>query len=193
MTTANRLTLFRILLVPLFIFFILSSNFLPHSFLWALVIFIIASVTDMLDGIIARKYNQITDLGKLLDPLADKMLIISALICLVHLNLINVVAVIIVIMREFLITAFRAFAQEKQVIIAAGMLGKIKTVSQIMCVIFILISQELIFANLIKNIQIYSVINFILVWLMVLFTVVSAINYIYANIGLFCNTNKTKE
>ncbi|MGN1039572.1 MAG: CDP-diacylglycerol--glycerol-3-phosphate 3-phosphatidyltransferase [Oscillospiraceae bacterium] len=193
MTTANRLTLFRILLVPLFIFFILSSNFLPHSFLWALVIFIIASVTDMLDGIIARKYNQITDLGKLLDPLADKMLIISALICLVHLNLINVVAVIIVIMREFLITAFRAFAQEKQVIIAAGMLGKIKTVSQIMCVIFILISQELIFANLIKNIQIYSVINFILVWLTVLFTVVSAINYIYANIGLFCNTNKTKE
>lgn len=193
MTTANRLTLFRILLVPLFIFFILSSNFLPHSFLWALIVFIIASVTDMLDGIIARKYNQITDLGKLLDPLADKMLIISALICLVHLNLINVVAVIIVIIREFLITAFRAFAQEKQVIIAAGMLGKIKTVSQIICVIFILISQELIFANLIKNIQIYSVINFILVWLMVLFTVLSAMHYIYANTSLFCNTNKTKE
>lgn len=193
MTTANRLTLFRILLVPLFIFFILSYNFVPHNFLWALVIFITASVTDMLDGIIARKYNQITNLGKLLDPLADKMLMISAFICLVHLNLINVVAVIIVIMREFLITAFRAFAKEKQVIIAANILGKIKTVSQIICIIFILISQELIFANLIKNTQTYSAINFVLVWLMVLFTVVSAINYIYANIGLFYNINKTKE
>lgn len=193
MTTANRLTLFRILLVPLFIFFILSYNFVPHSFLWALIVFIIASVTDMLDGMIARKYNQITDIGKLLDPLADKMLIISAFICLVHLNLINIVAVIIVIIREFLITAFRAFAKEKQVIIAAGMLGKIKTVSQIICVIFILISQELIFVNLIKNIQIYSVVNFILVWLMVLFTVLSAINYIYANTGLFYNITKTKE
>lgn len=192
MTTANKLTLFRVLLIPLFIFFMLSSNSVPHNFLWSLVIFVSASLTDMLDGIIARKYNQITDLGKLLDPLADKMLIISAFICLVHLNIINVVAVIIVIMREFLITAFRAFAKEKQVIIAASMLGKIKTVSQIIYIIFILIYQELIFTNLIKNTQMYSVIDFVLVWLMVLFTVISAIHYIYANISLFYN-NKTKE
>lgn len=192
MTTANKLTLFRVLLIPLFIFFMLSSNSMPHNFLWSLVIFVSASVTDMLDGMIARKYNQITDIGKLLDPLADKMLIISAFICLVYLNVINVVAVIIVIMREFLITAFRAFAKEKQVIIAAGMLGKIKTVSQIIYIIFILIYQELIFTNLIKNTQMYSAINFVLLWLMVLFTVISAIHYIYANISLFYN-NKTKE
>lgn len=192
MTTANKLTLFRVLLIPLFIFFMLSSNSMPHNFLWSLVIFVSASVTDMLDGMIARKYNQITDIGKLLDPLADKMLIISAFICLVYLNVINVVAVIIVIMREFLITALRAFAKEKQVIIAAGMLGKIKTVSQIIYIIFILIYQELIFVNLIKNTQMYSAINFVLVWLMVLFTVISAIHYIYANTSLFYN-NKTKE
>ena len=192
MTTANKLTLFRVLLIPLFIFFMLSSNSVPYNFLWSLVIFVSASVTDMLDGMIARKYNQITDIGKLLDPLADKMLIISAFICLIHLNVINVVAVIIVIMREFLITALRAFAKEKQVIIAAGMLGKIKTVSQIIYIVFILIYQELIFVNLIKNAPIYSAINFVLVWLMVLFTVISAIHYIYANISLFYN-NKTKE
>lgn len=192
MTTANKLTLFRVLLIPLFIFFMLSSNSVPHNFLWSLVIFVSASVTDMLDGMIARKYNQITDIGKLLDPLADKMLIISAFICLVYLNVINVVAVIIVIMREFLITALRAFAKEKQVIIAAGMLGKIKTVSQIIYIVFILIYQELIFTNLIKNTQMYSVIDFVLLWLMVLFTVISAIHYIYANTSLFYN-NKTKE
>lgn len=192
MTTANKLTLFRVLLIPLFIFFMLSSNSVPHNFLWSLVIFVSASVTDMLDGMIARKYNQITDIGKLLDPLADKMLIISAFICLVYLNVINVVAVIIVIMREFLITALRAFAKEKQVIIAAGMLGKIKTVSQIIYIVFILIYQELVFTNLIKNTQMYSVIDFVLLWLMVLFTVISAIHYIYANISLFYN-NKTKE
>ena len=192
MTTANKLTLFRVLLIPLFIFFMLSSNSGPHNFLWSLVIFVSASVTDMLDGMIARKYNQITDIGKLLDPLADKMLIISAFICLVYLNVINVVAVIIVIMREFLITALRAFAKEKQVIIAAGMLGKIKTVSQIIYIVFILIYQELIFTNLIKNTQMYSVIDFVLLWLMVLFTVISAIHYIHANISLFYN-NKTKE
>lgn len=192
MTTANKLTLFRVFLIPLFIFFMLSSNSVPHNFLWSLVIFVSASVTDMLDGMIARKYNQITDIGKLLDPLADKMLIISAFICLVYLNVINVVAVIIVIMREFLITALRAFAKEKQVIIAAGMLGKIKTVSQIIYIVFILIYQELIFTNLIKNTQMYSVIDFVLLWLMVLFTVISAIHYIHANISLFYN-NKTKE
>ena len=192
MTTANKLTLFRVLLIPLFIFFMLSSNSMPHNFLWSLVIFVSASVTDMLDGMIARKYNQITDIGKLLDPLADKMLIISAFICLVYLNVINVVAVIIVIMREFLITALRAFAKEKQMIIAAGMLGKIKTVSQIIYIVFILIYQELIFTNLIKNTQMYSVIDFVLLWLMVLFTVISAIHYIHANISLFYN-NKTKE
>ncbi len=192
MTTANKLTLFRVLLIPLFIFFMLSSNSVPHNFLWSLVIFVSASVTDMLDGMIARKYNQITDIGKLLDPLADKMLIISAFICLVYLNVIDVVAVIIVIMREFLITALRAFAKEKQVIIAAGMLGKIKTVSQIIYIIFILIYRELVFTNLIKNTQMYSVIDFVLLWLMVLFTVISAIHYIYANISLFYN-NKTKE
>ena len=95
-------------------------------------------------------------------------------------------------MREFLITALRAFAKEKQVIIAAGMLGKIKTVSQIIYIVFILIYQELIFTNLIKNTQMYSVIDFVLLWLMVLFTVISAIHYIHANISLFYN-NKTKE
>ena len=132
MNTANKITMSRILLIPVFMFFILSQSAVFN--LVALAIFIIASATDGVDGYIARKYNQVTTLGKFLDPLADKLLITSALLCLVEKNLIFSWVAMIIIAREFIVTSFRIVAMEKNAVIAANMWGKIKMVLQIVSV-----------------------------------------------------------
>ena len=111
---------------------------IPFSCLWALVVFIIASVTDFLDGYIARKYNMVTDFGKFMDPLADKMLTTAALLAFMHLGLCNIWIVMTILTREFLVTSFRLVASAQGVVIPAGIWGKVKTVSQMVFSIVIM-------------------------------------------------------
>ena len=128
MNLPNKLTVLRIVMVPFFVFFMLGS-FVPHRYLWALLLFCAASYTDHLDGKIARRDNLITNFGKLMDPLADKILVMSALICLVKLDLASTVCVLLIMIREFAITSIRLLAVEQGRVIAANNWGKLKTVS----------------------------------------------------------------
>jgi len=134
MNLPNKLTMFRVILVPFFVFFLQASeNY--EWFKWiALGIFIIASLTDLLDGKIARKYNLVTTFGKFMDPLADKLLVCSALIALIPLEVIPAWATVLIIAREFIISGFRLVAAEKGVVIAASYWGKVKTTVQMVMV-----------------------------------------------------------
>ena len=150
MNVPNKLSLVRILIVPVILLFLLPMReigLVPEG--WNLfvdtngrivagVLFILASITDYADGQIARRYNLVTNLGKFLDALADKMLVVSVLIALVGLGRISSVLVILVVFREFMVTGLRAIASEKGVVIAAKMIGKIKTTTQMIAIIFIL-------------------------------------------------------
>ncbi len=151
MNLANKITLMRVILVPVFIALIMASHIPGLSGLieqgmvsqtvlnWcALGVFIIASVTDFLDGYIARKYNMISNFGKFMDPLADKLLVCSALICLLALGRINVFLVLIIIARDFIISGFRLVASDKGVVIAANMWGKVKTTMQMIMIGFMI-------------------------------------------------------
>ena len=171
MNLANKLTMLRILMIPVFIAVLVYSKDRDIVYRYiALGIFIIASATDALDGYVARKYNMITDFGKLMDPLADKILVSSALIILIELGNISSWVVNIVIAREFIISGIRLIATEKNIIIAASPLGKLKTVSQMLSVILMLLSIEAI-----------SFITDISVWLMCILSVVSLLDYIIKN------------
>ncbi len=139
MNLPNKLTVLRMILVPFFVLAILWP--FPHHFLIALIIFGAASYTDHLDGMLARKHNQITDFGKFMDPLADKILVISALVCFVSLGLCDVWLVLLIIAREFMVTSIRLVAAGKGSVIAANNWGKAKTVSQIIAICVILLLQ----------------------------------------------------
>lgn len=139
MNLPNKLTVLRMILVPFFVLAILWP--FPHHYLIALIIFGAASYTDHLDGMLARKHNQITDFGKFMDPLADKILVISALVCFVSLGLCDVWLVLLIIAREFMVTSIRLVAAGKGSVIAANNWGKAKTVSQIIAICVILLLQ----------------------------------------------------
>ncbi|MBD5466509.1 MAG: CDP-diacylglycerol--glycerol-3-phosphate 3-phosphatidyltransferase [Lachnospiraceae bacterium] len=138
MNLPNKLTVLRMVMVPFFVGFILFSQKVQWLKWIALGLFIIASLTDMLDGKIARKYNLITNFGKFMDPLADKLLVCSALICLTDLNVIPSWITIVIIAREFIISGFRLIAAEKGVVIAAGKSGKWKTAVTMVMICFLL-------------------------------------------------------
>ena len=195
MNLPNKLTVMRIALVPFFMFFLIFSNILGEtpSRIIALVIFAVASITDMLDGKIARKYNLITDFGKFLDPLADKMLVLGAFTALLFnitaaegrtpFTYVFVCAVFIVIFRELAVTSLRLVASGKEgVVIAANMPGKIKTVSQMICVICVILD-PVIFGGL------NHIISYITVIFMAVMTLYSGINYFMAYKGVI-NTDK---
>ena len=139
MNLANKLTIFRVIIVPFFVFF-MSFGGIEHRYLYALILFIIASLTDMLDGKIARKYNMITSFGKFLDPLADKILVAAALVCFVELRWTSAWVVCIILSREFVVSGVRLVAagSDKKVVIPAGWLGKIKTAVTMVAVCVIL-------------------------------------------------------
>ena len=139
MNLPNKLTVLRMILVPFFVLALLWP--FPHHFLIALIIFGAASYTDHLDGMLARKHNQITDFGKFMYPLADKILVISALVCFVSLGLCDVWLVLLIIAREFMVTSIRLVAAGKGSVIAANNWGKAKTVSQIIAICVILLLQ----------------------------------------------------
>ena len=140
----------------------------------ALAVFIIAAFTDLFDGRLARKYKLVTNFGKFMDPLADKLLVCSALICLVELERIPAWAVIIIIAREFVISGIRLIASDDGVVISASKWGKVKTVFQMIIVGF-----------MIGNLPIFDILTQILMWIALILTVVSLIDYIAKNIGLF--------
>ena len=171
MNLANKLTMLRILMIPVFIAVLVYSKDRDIVYRYiALGIFVMASATDALDGYVARKYNMITDFGKLMDPLADKILVSSALIILIELGNISSWIVSIVIAREFIISGIRLIATEKNIIIAASPLGKLKTVSQMLSVILMLLSIKAI-----------SLITDLSIWIMCILSVVSLLDYIIKN------------
>ncbi len=137
MNTANKITILRILMIPIFMI-VLMIDFAYNDIIAALI-FVIAAATDGVDGYVARKYNQITDFGKFIDPLADKLLVATALICLVDMGRIASYMAIIIIAREFIVTSLRIVAISKGVVIAAEMTGKIKTVIQIIATVVALL------------------------------------------------------
>ena len=140
MNLANKLTMIRIILVPFFAFFMLAADIVPYSYLWAAVLFAIASITDTIDGKVARKYNMITDFGKFLDPLADKVLVVTALICFVQLGWASAWVVSIIVIREFMVSGVRLVAagSEKKIVIAANIWGKLKTASTMVAICVII-------------------------------------------------------
>lgn len=175
MNLPNKLTIFRVILIPFFLLFLLVPElpFLPSP-QWgswiALAIFIIASFTDMLDGKIARKYNLITDFGKFMDPLADKLLVCSALIALIELGRIPAWMVIMIIAREFIISGFRLIAVDKGVVIAASYWGKFKTVFQMVAVCLLIV-----------DIPALQMVTQIILWIAVILTIVSLVDYLIKN------------
>ena len=189
MNLANKLTLLRVILIPFFIvcFYIpnlvvntisVNNYLIPYANLLGLVIFLLAAITDFIDGYIARKYNMITDFGKFMDPLADKLVVTAALLILLENGLIAGWVVFIILAREFIVTGFRTIAASKGVVIAAGWLGKIKTVVQ-----FIMIS-TLLLLNYPFELFNWPV-DQIFVALAVVLTVASGVEYIYKNLHIF--------
>ena len=144
MNLPNKLTLLRIIAIPFFIFFLMTS-FAPFSKWIAFGLFIVASLTDFLDGYIARKYHLVTDFGKFADPLADKLLVCSALICLLSLDKISVYIVLVIIARDFIISGFRLVAAGKGIVIAADWSGKVKTALQMVMILFIIADISFLF------------------------------------------------
>ena len=144
MNTPNKLTVLRMILVPFFVAALLAGQSLPHHYLIALAIFAAASYTDHLDGKIARSRNLITTFGKFMDPLADKIMVISALVCFVSLGLASVWLVLLIIFREFMVTSVRLVAADSGVVVAANNWGKAKTVSQIIAILAVLFLQYLL-------------------------------------------------
>lgn len=179
MNLPNKLTLLRICLIPVFVILMLSqvSNF----FLISCIVFIIASITDFLDGKIARKYNLVTDFGKFMDPLADKLLVLSALICMIEYDLVAGWMVIIIVARELTVSILRAIAADNGKVIAASGGGKIKTTSQMIAIILLLIG-----ANYSNETIVF--IGTIAMYIATIFTLYSGIDYLYKNRELFMNS-----
>ena len=185
MNLPNKITLFRTILIPIFIVFLLYNmggsisilggrNITLNIFIAALI-FMFASFTDFIDGYLARKYNLVTNMGKFLDPLADKLLVGSAFIVMVELGLMHSWMVVVVIAREFAVTGLRLLAVE---VIPAGILGKLKTISQLLAIILILLG------NPIFN-SIGFKLDYILLWISVLLTILSGLEYFKNSLHVF--------
>lgn len=171
MNLPNKLTILRVCLIPFFVVFLLLDHGQNQTYRYlSAAIFVIASLTDMLDGKIARRYNLVTNFGKFMDPLADKLLVCSALICLIELGQIPSWMVIIIISREFIISGFRLVASDNGIVIAASYWGKFKTTFQMIAVVL-----------LILQIPALKLAADICLWIALILTVVSLVDYIMKN------------
>ena len=174
MNLPNKLTVLRVIMIPFFVAALLYDGGANQNMRYvAAALFIIASLTDMLDGKIARKYNLVTNFGKFMDPLADKLLVCSALICMIELRELPAWMVIIIISREFIISGFRLVASDNGVVIAASYWGKFKTTFQMIGVVL-----------LIFNIPALSTLTTIIVWIALALTVISLVDYVVKNAGV---------
>lgn len=170
MNAPNMLTILRVVMIPFFVAFLLLDITEYDKYI-ALAIFIAASFTDTLDGYLARKNNQVTNFGKFMDPLADKLLVSAAMICLVELDMIPSWVVIVIISREFIISGFRLVASDNGLVIAASYWGKFKTTFQMLMIIVLLLD----FGG------IFDLIGQILIWAALILTVVSLADYLIKN------------
>lgn len=172
MNLPNKLTVLRVIMVPFFVLFMLT-DLRGEAGKWiALVIFCLASLTDMLDGKIARARNLVTNFGKFMDPLADKLLVCSAMICLIPTGQLPAWVVIVIIAREFIISGFRLVASDSGIVIAASYWGKFKTVSQMLMVIVLIADLG----------GVFDMIGTALIWIALILTVVSLVDYIAKNV-----------
>lgn len=172
MNLPNKLTVMRVVLIPFFVFFLLAPYFDGYGNYIAVAIFIVASLTDLLDGKIARKYNLVTNFGKFMDPLADKLLVCAAMICLIETGQLPAWIVIVIISREFIISGFRLIASDNGVVIAASYWGKFKTTFQMLMVIVLILDIPMTFFDWLGQ---------ILIWVSLALTVISLIDYIVKN------------
>ncbi len=175
MNLPNKLTMLRVLMIPILIVLLMKEQYYI-----AACVFVLASATDAFDGHIARSRNLVTDFGKLMDPLADKLLVISAMVCLVELGDIPGWTVVIILAREFLITGLRAVAASSGHVIAAAKSGKLKTITQMLAV-FLLLMKNYPFSLLDVNIRI----DLIMYWICVFMTVYSGVEYMIKNREVF--------
>ncbi|MBQ7796187.1 MAG: CDP-diacylglycerol--glycerol-3-phosphate 3-phosphatidyltransferase [Lachnospiraceae bacterium] len=174
MNLPNKLTVIRVIMIPFFVIALMLDGGMNQTYRYiAAAIFVIASFTDFLDGNIARKYNLVTNFGKFMDPLADKLLVCSALICLIELGQLPAWMVLIIISREFIISGFRLVASDNGVVIAASYWGKWKTVFQMISVVLLIV-----------NIEALSMVTNVAVWIALALTVISLVDYIVKNIGI---------
>lgn len=180
MNLANKLTVMRIFLVPIFLIFIAVK--IPYGTFIATIVFVIAALTDKLDGYIARSRNQITRFGKFMDPLADKLLVTAALVSLVELQIIPAWAAMIIIAREFAVTGLRTIAASEGIVIAASWWGKLKTVIQIIAIILALL-------NLTYGVTYLESLTRIFMFAAVVITIVSGVDYFRKNLHII-KTNK---
>ncbi|MBE5869729.1 MAG: CDP-diacylglycerol--glycerol-3-phosphate 3-phosphatidyltransferase [Lachnospiraceae bacterium] len=186
MNLPNKLTLLRMVLAVFFVVFLLLSDTYEYLKWIALAIFIVASLTDMLDGKIARKYNLVTNFGKFMDPLADKLLVCSALIGLTDLGMVPAWMTIVIIAREFIISGFRLVAAQQGIVIAAGYWGKIKTVCQMImiCVMLVVVNIHGFEGELEGVFDGLTMVGNVLLWISVVLTIVSLIDYLVKNKGV---------
>lgn len=172
MNLPNKLTTIRVCMIPFFVFFMMTDYLGGVSKWIALAVFVAASLTDLLDGKIARKYNLVTNFGKFMDPLADKLLVCSALICFVELGALPAWMVIIIISREFIISGFRLIASDNGIVIAASYWGKFKTVFQMAMTILLIADLPFAWMELLEMIFIYAAL---------ILTVISLVDYLVKN------------
>lgn len=172
MNLPNKLTIFRVILIPFFVFFLLAPYFGVVGKYIATAIFILASLTDYFDGHLARKYNLVTNFGKFMDPIADKLLVCSALICLVELDRLPAWIVLIIIGREFIISGFRQVASDNGVVIAASYWGKFKTTFQIIMVVVLILHFDWPY---------YDWLEILMIYIALALTLISLVDYIWKN------------
>ena len=191
MNLPNKLTILRMIMIPVFLVVLYIPGLGMAGNIAAAAIFILASITDFLDGKIARKYNLVTNFGKFMDPLADKLLVCSALIALVDFDKVAAWIVIIIIAREFIISGFRLIAADNGVVIAASKLGKSKTVTQMAMIIYVLAINMVDINN---NIGIAKdIITLVLVSLATIMTIVSGIDYFVKNVNVLKEKNNKEN
>lgn len=171
MNLPNKLTVLRVIMIPFFVVFMLTDITGAADKWIALAIFIVASLTDLLDGKIARKYNLVTNFGKFMDPLADKLLVSAAMICMIEKGMLASWIVIIIISREFIISGFRLVASDGGIVIAASYWGKFKTVFQMMMIIVLIMDLG----------GVFDIIGTALVWIALALTIVSLVDYVIKN------------
>ena len=172
MNLPNKLTVLRVLMIPVFVVFMITPLAEGNGKYIALALFCVASLTDMLDGQIARKYNLVTNFGKFMDPLADKLLVCSALICMIEQGKIASWIVLIIIAREFIISGFRLVASDSGIVIAAGIWGKLKTVAHMVMIILLIADIQ---------IPIVQTITGVIVWIGLALTIISLVDYVVTN------------
>ncbi|MCI8293878.1 MAG: CDP-diacylglycerol--glycerol-3-phosphate 3-phosphatidyltransferase [Hespellia sp.] len=174
MNLPNKLTVLRVIMIPFFVFFMLTDVGGDANKWIALILFVVASLTDFLDGKIARKYNLVTNFGKFMDPLADKLLVCSALICLIDMQRIPSWIVIVIIAREFIISGFRLVASDNGIVIAASYWGKFKTTFQMLMIIVMILDLG----------GVFDTISLVLMWIALILTIVSLVDYIAKNVNV---------